>query len=96
MNRLRFEHGRVYRATFHPRRIDTLRPELADAVGRDVVLCFGWRHDDGRYAGQAVFLEYPTPGPTREDVLKGYWVPREDLRDLRYTERPTEMMPPPT
>lgn len=66
---------RTQRATFMPKRTDTLRPEARKHVGTTYLWRAQWvvtEEDGGDYVGQTVWL------PEDRDVYFG-WVPDEDL-----------------
>ena len=66
------------RATFEPKRRETLRPDAAPFVGQTFTWRFLWvvdEEDGGPYVGQAVWE------PADRDAPWFGWVPDEDLAD---------------
>jgi hypothetical protein len=62
-------------AVFKPKRKETLRPELLEAIGATAEFRCSWiidENDGGHYVGQGAFH-------TDDERFHHYWVPAEDL-----------------
>ena len=71
----------VVEATFRPKRTGNLRPELVPLIGLRWTWEVYWIQEEGdSYEGQWVLM----PRPMRDDF--GWWVPQEDLVDVRLIE----------
>lgn len=68
-------HGDKVSAVFSPVRMDTLRPEMHEFIGRRMTWMYAWTMDEGDpYPGQVAVLDVSRECP--------YWVPWEDLKDI--------------
>lgn len=71
----------IIRATFQPKRLDTLKPDAAEHVGETFDWEFLWEigeDDSAVYAGQAAWQPLD---PNRALPWFG-WVPTEDLEEI--------------
>ena len=72
----------VFNATFEPKRLHTLKPEMRDRAGMRVELEPSWEmteEDGGSYVGQIVF--HPVEAE-RERGWPYLWIPEEDLAQV--------------
>jgi hypothetical protein len=70
---------------FVPKRMDTLRPEVAPLIGMAFKFRYAWTMDeDDPYPGQVAWFIDPDDqerfGLTNEQ--RGWWYPDEDIHDL--------------